>query len=327
MAYDYRKAFALKDNPFSPLQPLDGLLDVTAQNDLANNPLLINLEPVLETMFSPDAGAFGTFMGNFQSFARMKGYREKPPGTGLSSFAFSIYGNEGTGKTSMAQYLISWLKQCKPKTGEWHIFDEWSLERMADPLKQIERINEVQSKIEKEISRGSYCCVVVDNLVPGGALDRAIEMFDQLTAGRKKWIVFLFLLSNVNELFNELSGAGKRQITPFRMLPLSADWAVSFVKHRIDAFRDSDVKVPWLAKYPLFPFSEKDISGAFASNKVLGLVSGDSISLKQFAVILDRMISSRLQTLPADFDISEVAEKDVKTHLLPLSREYERLVA
>jgi hypothetical protein len=211
MAYDYGKVFALRDNPFSPYEPFEGLTRINLHRDLPNNPLLINLEPTLECMYSSEAGPFGTFLENFKNFARQHNYRDKPPRVGNSSFIFSIYGFEGTGKTTLAQVIINWLKKCKPRTGEWHVHDEWSLSKLPDPAKQIERIDALEQKIRVEISKNSYCCVVVDNLVPG-ALNRALEMYDQL---RLDWIVFLFLLSNESELFAELSGAGKR--------PLSAD--------------------------------------------------------------------------------------------------------
>ena len=325
MAFDYGNAFALLDNPFSPLGPLAGVKRKSLQNNLANNPLLINLEPALEPLYSQDAGLFGTYLENFQKFARRAGYREKPPPprVGNSSFIFSIYGTEGTGKTTFAQILVSWLKQCKPGDSNWSVHDEWSLARIAEPAKQIERIDALQKKIQIDVSKNSYCCIVVDNIGPG-VLTRALEMYDQLLCN---WIVFLFLLSKESELFPALSNGGKRTIIPFRMRPLSANWAVAFVKHRINLFRDMTVKAPWMKTYPLFPFDEDDIRSAFDSNAILGLISEeDTVSLQQFSVILSGMLAERLDALDDDFNITVVPENDIQGHLLRLSTEYKRLV-
>jgi hypothetical protein len=330
MAYDYGKAFALLDNPFSPLEPLKGLKKKNRQNDLASEPLLVDLEPVLEPLYSPDAGPFGTYVENFQKFARQNGYRDKPlpPKAGNSSFIFSIYGNEGTGKTTLAQVIISWLKQCKSREDHWSVYHEWSFTKLDDSVKEIERIDALQEQIQKDVTAESYCCIVVDNL-RRGALTRALEMYDQLVTN---WVVFLFLLSNDSELFDALSNNGKRTITPFRMRPLSANWAVGFVERRISEFRikfsEQEVKPPWLNTYPLFPFVEADIRSAFDSNDVLGLLprDGDTVSLRQFGGILKGILAERLEELDEDFDIMAVPEEQINKHLLSLSSAYKRLV-
>jgi hypothetical protein len=328
MAYDYGKAFALRDNPFSPLELLEGLKKKIWQSDLATNPLLVDLEPVLERLYSPDAGPFGTYVENFQKFARRNGYRDKPlpPKVGNSSFIFSIFGNEGTGKTTLAQVITSWLKQCKPKEGHWNVFHEWSLTRIEDLDKQIKRIDELQEQVKRDVTPESYCCIVVDNL-GAGALTRALEMYDQLI---NNWVVFLFLLSNDSELFPALSNNGRRTITPFRMRPLSANWAVGFVERRISEFRikfgEPEVKPSWLKTYPLFPFFEADIRSAFDSNDVLGFVTGDTVSLRQFGGILNGILTERLEELDDDFDIMGVPEEQIDEHLLSLTSAYKRLV-
>lgn len=326
MAYDYAKAFALLDNPFNPLARLPGLGKKKWQNDLASNPLMINIEPALERLYIPDAGPFGTYLKNFQAFARQSGYRDNPPQVGNSSFIFSIYGNEGTGKTTLSQVLISWLRQCKPEDGDWNVFDDWCLPKVLDPAKQGQRINELQERISKNVTPESYCCIVADDLV-SGVLPKVLELYDQLVSD---WTVFLFLLSNDNQLFPALSSSGKRVTAAFRMRPLSSDGALNFIKCRLGEFRvafgNPGAEPPWLKTYPLFPFFEQDIRSAFDSNAVLGLVDGDTVSLRQFGGILNGILTQRLYELDDEFDITTVAEDKIKEHLLSLSSGYNRLV-
>ena len=323
MAFDYEKAFGLVDNPFSPIQPL-GLNNIGAQNELEVKPLLINSEPMLQRLFSENAGPFGTYLNNFKQFLRQRGYRDTPPQAGINSYVFSIFGYEGTGKTTLAQVIISWLKLCKPKTGNWYVHDEWSFQKVKEVQKQIERINEEQTRITKESGKNSYCCIVADNLVPG-ALDRAFEMYDQLTHDR---VVFMFLLSSDRELFAQLSAESKRPITPFRTRPLSAEGAVAFIRHRITEFRvKPESQATWISKFSLFPFEENDIRSAFATGKIFDQVQGDTVALRDFSVMVTRMLAKKLDALGEEFDINQVAEAEVENHIIWLSKEYNELVA
>lgn len=331
MAFDYDKAFALRDNPFNPRDDIEGATNETLTWDLANKPLLVRLEPALERLYSPDAGPFGTYLENFQRFARRNGYRDKPlpPKAGKIPFLCSIFGIEGTGKTTLSQVMVSWLKNCTPKRGPWKVYDEWSFEKNPDPARQIERIDAIQQKVQSEVSVGGHCCIIADNIVSSSVLNRAFQMYDDLTRDR---VVFLFLLSNERELFPALSNQGKVNITPFRMLPLSASWAVSFVRRRVEEFRlkfgEHQPQPPWLEKYPLFPFDEGDIRSAFDKNEVVGLLPGyaDTVSLRQFGGILNDILAERLEELNDDFDIMEVPEVDINQHLLKLSSAYRQLV-
>jgi adenylate kinase family enzyme len=328
MADDYEKAFALLDNPFEPLGDIEGVGNQLYQSDLASRPLLLNREPALERLYSSDAGPFGTYLKNFQAFARKSGYRDAPPPpkAGKKSFIFSIYGNEGTGKTTLAQAIINWLKKCKPKNGQWYVSDDMSLTKVADVGKQIEVIESLQQRIKDNVSQGGHCCVVLDNLVKG-AMPRALDMYDQLTSG---WFVFLFLVSSDVELFQALANNGKRLITPFWMRSLSANSAVSFVRDRIKAFRpefgEQRPAPPWLDKYPLFPFSEGDIRSAFDSGDVMEIVQADTISLRQFAGILTGILAEQLDGLDEDFDIAQVPEEQISQYLLKLTPAYTQLV-
>lgn len=167
MAYDYEKAFALTDDPFKPKQPLDGITNAPAQDSLEVRPLLINAESALTWLYCPEAGRFAHYEEKFQDYARSEGYRDDtdPPRAGANSSLLSLYGHEGTGKTTLAQAMINWLKQCKPKVGQWHIEDKWSSKIFDTPAEQIAALDELQAKVSKGNSK--YNCVVLDNLLPG----------------------------------------------------------------------------------------------------------------------------------------------------------------
>src|SRR6266705_2541469 len=243
MADDFEKAFALRDNPFGPILPL-GLNNIALQDSLETKPLLIHSEPVLNYLFSCDAGPFWTYLDNFKTYARKLGFRDVPPRAGFKSSLFSIYGFEGTGKSTFAQAVITWLEKCTPAGGRWHVRDEWSFVKEKDVETQLKRIANEQGALVKVAGKNSYCCIVADNLV-AGTLDRALRMYDELTFDR---VVFMFLISSDRELYPRLSGDGKRPITPFRMRALSANDAVDFVKDRIAIFRVPEKQRPaWLA--------------------------------------------------------------------------------
>jgi len=114
------------------------------------------------------------------------------------------------------------------------------------------------------------------------------------------------------------------------MRPLSANWAVGFVQHRVSEFRNTFIppqaEPTWLKTYPLFPFVEDDIRSAFDSNAILNLVPEDTVSLRQFGGILNEILAERLEELDDDFDIKEVPEPQIEEHLLSLSSAYKRLV-
>lgn len=326
MAYDYEKAFALRDDPFKPKQLLSGLTNPPLQDSLEIRPLLINSDIALEFLYSRHAGRFKHYEEVFQDYARGEGYRDDtdPTRVGANSALVSLYGYEGTGKTTLAQAMIRWLRKCEPPTGlgQWYIEDSWSSRFFASAEDQKVELGKLQDKVSKANNR--YNCVVVDNLLPG-SLNRAVQMYDEIRVER---VIFLFLVSKEPELFKELSGEGKTIITPrFNMVPLAADGAVAFVRHRIKKFRltnDPYKGIPWLAADSLFPFDEADILKAFASGVFLD--DQPYISLRQFNRTIAGMLSARLKALDKEFDISKCPEADRGKYVIRLMDDYKELM-
>jgi len=322
MAYDYEKAFALTDNPFSPIQPLPGLNMLAVQNALDSNPLLIETEPALEKLFSPNAGPFGTYLENFKRFARREGYHDAPPRAGIKSHIVSIWGYEGTGKSTLAQVFIKWLKTCTPRTGKWFIHEEWSRLKLTEVQRQLDRIDEEHRAIVAAATANSHVCIVADNLI-SGVLERILELYDQLTRDR---IVFLFLISSDRQLYPQLSGQSKRSINPFRMRALSEEDAVAFIKHRINEFRvPRENRPPWLEDDSLFPFNEDDIRSAFARG--IFYQDADTVALRDFSVMVNKMLTRKLDAMDDDFDITQNTEAEVRAYMIWLAEAYNELVA
>lgn len=112
------------------------------------------------------------------------------------------------------------------------------------------------------------------------------------------------------------------------MIPLAADGAVAFIKHRIEKFRlkrEPYCNIQWLPKYGLFPFEENDIRSAFASGAIL-VDDEPYISLRQFNRTVARMIAARLKGLNKEFDIAEVTEVGIEKHLIRLMDDYKELM-
>lgn len=318
MAYDYRKAFALIDNPFNPYAPLAGLKRAVLQNELSKKPLLFNLEPALKPLYAAGAGPFGAHLETFQDFVRDRGYNDNPPQLGNGSFIFSIYGVEGTGKTTLSQAIVQWLQCCRTPGAGWRVYDEWSVRAITPLTEQPTRIGDLEHSIAVETAENSYCCIVADNL-DSTSLSRVLAMYDQLSLDR---IVFLFLISNNSQLFAELSEHGKRPNKSFRMGTLTANAAVSFVKHRVGQFRDPNAMMPWLTNNPLFPFDESDIRNSFDEGFIYEHGSRDTISLRQFSVILSQLLAGTLKSTDSSFDIAQAPQTAILEKTIQLMPSY-----
>ncbi|HWW86022.1 MAG TPA: hypothetical protein VNZ26_20640 [Vicinamibacterales bacterium] len=323
MPSEFSKAFALSDNPFSPVRKLAGLVRLAAQDGLERRPLMLNAESALIPLFSENAGPFGKHLQTFRRRLKQHGYSDNPPSVGVQSHVFTIYGIEGTGKTTLAQAMIRWLKRCKPDAGNWHVRDELSWRKGRLAAQEIADIEGEYQYIKSDSQPNTYCCIVLDNLVQEME-QRAFELYDELARDR---VVFLFLLSNDDRLVPSFSGKGKQQVEPFWMPPLSADSAVAFVKERVSRFRtDPQSSPPWLGQHALFPFAEDDIRSAFSSGSILTRVGANTVAIRDFAVMANRMLAKRLEALDDDFDIARQQTMDV-SHFVSLSDGYKDLVA
>jgi replication-associated recombination protein RarA len=192
MPVSYENAFALRDNPFGPTRLLEGITKPSVMQSLESLPLRSHLEPKLLALYCGQAGPFDQHLSFFQHLIATAGYNADPPSAGLKSLIFLIKGYQGTGKTTIANAMVHWLKKCKPVgSGEWHVFDPWPLKEFSSSREQIAEIDVLQNKIDQETSTGDYCCVLIDNLVSGADV-RALDMFSKLIEDR---IVFLFLLT------------------------------------------------------------------------------------------------------------------------------------
>ena len=78
MLLSYEKAFALRDNPFRPTMPLEGVKNYAMMQQLDSLPLRIHMEPKLFRLYCEKAGPFESHIGEFQELIAEAGYRINP---------------------------------------------------------------------------------------------------------------------------------------------------------------------------------------------------------------------------------------------------------
>ncbi len=185
------------------------------------------------------------------------------------------------------------------------------------------RIEKLKGEIIAKAAPGSYCCIILDNLLVGAEM-RALELFDDLLEAN--YIVFLFLLTGELSLLNKALTNSRHDLHRFTTRDLTSRDALAFVKHRVELFREP--KLPFLEDSPLFPFDEDDIREAVES----GLIRADQngvglVTLRQLNVILSRILIRRLQELQANFNIATLSQDGIREHVLRLAEYYEKMVA
>ena len=326
MTLKYSNFFALSDNPFGPTKPLPEISKIVVMRTLQRYPLRIYEEPELLKLYCSQAGPFEQHTKIFLEEITPLNYNIDPPSAGFDSLIFLISGYKGTGKTTLAYFMIHCLKKCKlDESNEWHIFEQ-QLKESSSSNDQIAEIHKLEEKIYKETSAEDYCCVMLDNLV-AGAESAALDLYDKLFASER--IVFLFIVTSDLQILSKERNNSRHQITRFKMLELTAHDAVEFVKHRIDFFRNP--KLSSLSNYQFFPFDEVDIEESVESGLLRGNGNGEGrITLRQFNVILHKSLNNRineLKKLNADFDITQLPQNSVSNYIIKLVEYYQRMVS
>ena len=293
----------LLDNPFEPTE-FRGVENVTLLQDLVTAPLQVHVEPNLKPLYCLDLGPFSGHLRKFQNDLRLKGYRQQPPQSGRLSFVFTICGPKGSGKSSLANMMIDWLKGClSPGEGPWDVEERFRDDPGSSAEEQGRVIGDLQSDIEKK--QVKYHCIVLDNLINGA--DRAA--FVMWTGLRKTRQVVMFLIADDLPILR--SGFSGINMRPYVTTALSADDGVRFVKHRMSCFRAKHF--PWLEQFPLFPFSESDIREMLTPRH-----SGEEIvTLRQFSVYLSEALKMFLLGL-GPFDPGGASAQQVESMLIDL---------
>lgn len=326
MTLKYSNFFALSDNPFGPTKPLPEISKSSVMRTLQRHPLRIYEEPKLIKLYCSQAGPFEQHTKRFLEEISLFNYNIDPPSAGFESLIFLISGYKGTGKTTLAHFMIHCLKKCELDEGnKWHIFEQ-QLKESSSSSDQIAEIDKLKEKIDGETSAEDYCCVMLDNLVAGAEVT-ALDLYDKLFESER--IVFLFLVTSDLQILSKERNNSRHQITRFKMRELTSHDAVEFVKHRIKFFREP--KLPSLGNYQFFPFDEVDIKESVESGLLRGNGNGEGrITLRQFNVILHKSLNNRINELKevnADFDIAHLPQNNVSNYIIKLVEYYQRMVS
>jgi hypothetical protein len=322
MPLSYQDAFSLADNPFYPRRAkLLGVQDPIVMQTLVSRPLRVHEEASLLKLYSEEAGPFKEHVVKFLSTVSGFGYDPDNADLGSEPFIFLIKGSIGSGKTTLANVMVHHLKRANPKGDLLVVFDPWAEERFDIHTKQEAEIEKLEKRILDQLSKGKYCCVLIDNLV-AGAEERAFQLYARLI---KTNLTFLFLISGDADIRGKSYINTQYKIYPFDTKELTPETAINFVRHRIHLYRSEEqFRLPELAKYNVFPFAEENIKRAVEARKL-----GATITIRTLSVILDGCLSYRIEQLSTKqpgFRIQTVAEPNVAEHIIDVATTYQKLL-
>ncbi len=298
----YEEVFGIRDNPFCPNKPYEGVSPFLMAK-LSSLPLQIHKAPRLKDLFSEDAGPFRDAIQDFQSL--LQGYGYDPPGVGTESFVFLIRGPQGTGKTTLALWMVDWLASCLPPPGRWKIYDDWIHKDFVSAEAQASAFLALRDRILQETSETDYICVLLDNLL-GGAEQQALNLYGDLF---EKRVVAIFLITSDHVLLNK--NWDNARFSPhaiYQTEDLSADNAVHYIRDRMKVFRAHGGNSP---ADLLYPFREDDIRSSLETGAD---ETGRIVTLRQLNITLCNALREGVKLGPPGPPIS-------------LVQAYQRLVA
>jgi hypothetical protein len=322
MPLSYQDAFSLADNPFYPRRKaLLGVEDPVVMQTLVSRPLRIHEDRALIKLYVEEAGPFKENVEQFLNTISEFGYAPKDAELGSEPFIFLIKGSIGSGKTTLANVMVYHLKKANPTGDRLVIFDPWAETRFNIHTEQETAINDLEKQILDHLSKGKYCCVMIDNLV-AGAEDRAFQLYTKLI---KTNLTYLFLISGDPEIRGKSLLQIPYKVFPFDTKELDPVTAIKFVQHRIDFYRkDAELKLPSLGNYSIFPFEKENIEKAVAAKKL-----GGTITIRTLSVILDACLTYRKEQLSKeqpDFKIQNLTSPEISAHIIDVIATYQELL-
>ena len=272
-------------------------------------------------MYSEEAGPFKESVERFLNTVSEFGYDPENAELGSEPFIFLIKGSIGSGKTTLANVMVYHLKRANPEGNRLVVFDPWAEEHFDIHSKQENEIEKLESQILDQLSKGKYCCVMIDNLV-AGAEERAFQLYTRLIRTN---LTYLFLISGDPEIREKSFINTQYKVYPFDTKELTPESAIKFVQHRIEFYRkEKQFKLPALAKYSIFPFVAENIQKAVAAKKL-----GETITIRTLSVILDGCLTYRIEQLSKDrpnFKIQDLTELEVPAHIIDVVATYQKLL-
>jgi hypothetical protein len=319
--HKFARPFGLTDNPFAPMRiPLLSGTQASVQNrlllsNLHKQPLRLDKDSALEYLFVPEAGKFGRYQREFQDMLESADYDQNPAVT-TRQFAFLVCGEQGTGKSTLVNALVPWLRKCRVQDG-------WNEYRYPpeppDPLANQGLHDYLAGKLS-EVSDGSYCCLVIDSLTALNK-DEAIRIYEEYTGSR---VLVMFMITDDLELLRESAENDRIDLKRFRMEPLTPEQALAFARRRIDQFRVDRLR-PILADYPLFPFAKEDILQEVARNRDGRGDGQGSITLRSFATILQKTLAESWSARRDDPGLEMLAPDQLASRIIKPAQAYAKL--
>jgi hypothetical protein len=315
---DLRKAFALIDNPFRLSNFLPGDMINELRDLLETTPVRMAEDARLLPLYSDDVYPAvetrwqrGTPFQNFQSRMRDADYNDNPKSVDARKRTrfFLIRGPQRTGKTTLAHRMMRWLLDCDPTGAAWHPIQ---LVETADAA-ALATLRKTLAGFSK--NRGVLC--LIDDV--SAAIES--DVFRVFNASRTDRALIFFMTSSDYKVLNKNANdylVLQPSVVTYETSTLNPPRAIKYCRHRMDLVRPADAPA-WLARYPLFPFTEEIITSCVASEgdrsgrvwNEMGTIDVAKLNVK-FAEALD----AERNVLAKDFDIATVAEADVPNHLL-----------
>lgn len=312
----FQEIFALSDDPFRVVSEFKGV-DANLLSNLQKRPLLIHRDARLTDLFCDKAGPFGTHIKNFSTHLMLSGYSATAPSVGHTHYIAIIAGGRGTGKTTLASYLIHELETIAEKAGAgWNLHSDVSMDE-ADTAEEFKlKLDKLEHEIEHEMGKGDHCCVLIDD-VKESSLPDVLALHGRFELTRFVWF---FITTNDLNLINQDFRNTRYHIHKYAMSGLDPDQAVSFLTSRIVQFRDP--QLPILQNgFLLHPYDAENVRSAVQK---LERSNGDPtpITLRQFATHLSEHLRAKflsiMQARP-DFKIQGSGSKDLVDHQIDLT--------
>lgn len=319
--HKFVRPFGLIDNPFAPRRlPLLNGTQASVQNrlllsNLHKQPLRLDKDPALECLFVPEAGEFGRYQRDFQDLLESAGYDEYPVDA-TQQFAFLVCGEQGTGKSTLVNNLVRWLRQYRVQGG----WNEYRYPPEPSDPQANQGLHDYLAEKLNTLNDGGYCCLVIDSLTASNK-DEAIRIYEEYIGSR---MLVMFMITDDLELLRETRENDRIDLSRFRMNPLTPEQALAFARRRIDQFRVDQLR-PILTDHPLFPFAEQDILQEVAGDRNGGESERGPITLRSFATILQKALLASWPARRDDPGLETLTPDQLASRLIKPAEAYARL--
>lgn len=304
----FERAFGLRDNPFDPLEfagVASHLLD-----DLSTRALQVDDAPELMPLFIPTAGPFEAALGTFAEMLTLAGYSSgDDPKLGAKSFLFRIIGPQGSGKSTLTNVMIDWLRRCLPERGQLFVLKEG----LRRPEQLAQQLNAVMGRI---VERGPrWCCVAFDDV--NGSDEPELHNFYRDLQDSRIHVVLFAIMHDAEDLRRPRL-SGRVPVTEFRTCSLTPEYARSFVESRVDLFRVEQARQILCDDLSLYPFNPDDLTLVAPTEPSRNGADPGAVTLRTLNQLLHSGLLKAVRTTPALAELAPDALRAARVRLLEL---------